>query len=233
MQPIFITGIGTGIGKTVVSAIVTQALHADYWKPIQAGYDDGTDNLIVSGLINNPVSKIHEEVYKLKLAASPHIAAREEGITIVPDKISERYSAIRDQQSEIKHQSSAISHQSSVINHQSSVIIIEGAGGLLVPLNSKEFIIDLIKQLDAKVILVSRNYLGSINHSLLTAQVCKANNLQVLGWIFNDQYLDYEEEIINWSGYVKIASIPFEKNITGFFVQQQANKIKESLLALL
>src|SRR5581483_8557036 len=80
-------------------------------------------------------------------------------------------------------------------------LLIEGAGGLLVPLNETEFVADLIKALQAKVILVSRNYLGSINHSLLTARVCKEMQLPVIGWVFNDQYLDYEEEIVQWSNF--------------------------------
>ena len=82
MQPIFITGIGTGVGKTVIAAIVAEALQADYWKPVQAGYEDGTDSKNVQQLLSNPSSAIHPELYKLKMPASPHIAAREEGITI-------------------------------------------------------------------------------------------------------------------------------------------------------
>jgi len=197
MQPIFITGIGTGIGKTVVSAIIAEALQADYWKPVQAGFSEGTDSEWVKSVLNEK-SIVHPEVYKLKLPASPHIAAREEGVRIDLQKIYDlRPSA-------------------------SGQLIIEGAGGLLVPLNEREFVIDLIKKLHAKVILVSRNYLGSINHSLLTAQVCKANNIQVLGWIFNDQYLDYEKEIAQWSGYPVLGSIPFIEKIDKQFIKQQA-----------
>ena len=70
----------------------------------------------------------------------------------------------------------------------------------MVPLNQKEFVIDLVKKLEADVLLVSRNYLGSINHSLMTAEVCRRNKLNVIGWIFNDQYINYEEEIVAWSG---------------------------------
>ena len=81
MQPIFITGIGTGIGKTIVSAIVTEALQADYWKPIQAGYEDGTDRESVQQLLSNTLSVVHPELYKLKMPASPHIAAREETVS--------------------------------------------------------------------------------------------------------------------------------------------------------
>jgi dethiobiotin synthetase len=217
-QPIFITGIGTGVGKTIVSAILTEALQANYWKPIQAGFDDGTDALQVKNLVRHKDSYFFDEVYKLQLPASPHIAAREENITIEISKIVEAYNLILQS-----------------TNHQSfnQPIIIEGAGGLLVPINNNEFIIDIIKALNAKVILVSRNYLGSINHSLLTAQACKQHNIDVVGWIFNDQYLNYEEEIEHWSGYKKIASIPFVASVSPIWVSQQALVIKDCLIKLL
>ncbi len=208
MASIFVTGIGTGIGKTVVSAILTEALEADYWKPIQAGFEDGTDALQVSSLISNTKTIIHPEVYKLQMPASPHIAAREEGIEINLKKIVDNspYPPLGDGG------------------------LVEGAGGILVPLNDNEFVIDLIEQLGARVILVSRNYLGSINHSLLTAAICKQRNIDVIGWIFNDQYLDYEEEIVRWTGYPKIASIPLAEKIDKAFVLQQAGSIRKGLL---
>lgn len=212
LQPIFITGIGTGVGKTIVSAIVAEALQADYWKPVQAGFSEGTDALLVSNLISNSITVIHPEIYKLKLPASPHIAAREEEIKIDLDKIADRFEQIN--------------LQSAIVNRQ---LIIEGAGGLLVPLNENEFILDLIKKLNAKVILVSRNYLGSINHSLLIAAVCKQNNIDVIGWIFNDQYMHYEEEIVQWSGYKKLGSISFAKIVNKDFIKREADKIKSTL----
>ncbi len=207
--PIFITGIGTGVGKTVVSAIVTEALNAAYWKPVQAGADDGTDALTVKDLLTSQQTIIHPEVYRLQLPASPHIAAREEGVTINLDAICE---ACR---------------QLSVDRKQP--LVIEGAGGLLVPLNDREFVLDLVKKLGATVILVSRNYLGSINHSLLTAAVCKAHQVNVAGWIFNDQYLHYEEEIAAWSGYPRIASLPLATPVNKSFVVAQANRMREAL----
>lgn len=210
MTPIFITGIGTDVGKTIVSAIVTEALHADYWKPIQAGFETGTDALQVSNLISNATTIIHPEVYKLEMPASPHIAARKENTCIDLQNI--------------------INQQPQTPN---SKLVIEGAGGIMVPLNEKEFVIDLIEQLNAKIILVSRNYLGSINHSLLTAQICKQKKLPVLGWIFNDTYLNYEDEIVQWSGYPKIGSIPFATCINKDFVVQQADEIQLSLRKLL
>ena len=206
---IFVTGIGTGIGKTVISAILTEALEADYIKPVQAGYAEGTDTEWVASRIQNKRSRILPEIYKLKLAASPHIAAREENIEISIKKICDAIPA------------------------NSSNLIMEGAGGLLVPLNQNEFVADLIRAIDAKVILVSRNYLGSINHSLLTASVCKEKNLPVLGWIFNDHYLNYEEEIVKWSGFPRIASVPFVKDPNRGFIKDKADGIKEQLLQLL
>jgi dethiobiotin synthetase len=103
----------------------------------------------------------------------------------------------------------------------------------MVPLNENEFVIDLVKKLNAKVILVSRNYLGSINHSLLTAAVCKQNNIEVLGWIFNDHYMNYEDEIVQWSGCPKIISIPFSENPDREFIYSQSILIKPEIESLL
>jgi dethiobiotin synthetase len=212
MQSLFISGIGTGIGKTIVSAILTEALQADYWKPIQSGIEGETDAAIVQRLISNTSSKIHTDGYRFTLPASPHLAARNEGITIDVDKL-ERSSR----------------HLSSV----NDFLVIEGPGGIMVPLNEKEFVADFIDRLDTKVILVSRNYLGSINHSLLTAQYCQQKKLDVLGWIFNDHFMDYEDEIVRWSGIEKITSIPFLENITKEQIKEQAQLILPALKKLL
>ncbi|HXL55099.1 MAG TPA: dethiobiotin synthase, partial [Chitinophagaceae bacterium] len=182
--PIFITGIGTGVGKTIVAAIITEALQANYWKPVQAGIEDGTDALQVKDLVTNTTSVIHPEVYNLSLAASPHIAARKDNVKIDLDVIVRNY----EQLVTGNRQSAMDNQQLPTANCQ---LIIEGAGGILVPLNENEFVIDLIEKFHAKVILVSRNYLGSINHSLLTAAVCKQRKVNVTGWIFNDQYMNY------------------------------------------
>jgi dethiobiotin synthetase len=209
MERIFVTGIGTGIGKTFVSAILAKALNADYWKPVQAGFEDGTDSEWVSQWLKESGSVIHPEVYRLAKPASPHIAAREEGITIDIQHICKR------------------------IPNINRTLLIEGAGGLLVPLNNTTFVADLIKALGAKVILVSRNYLGSINHSLLTARVCREMQIPVIGWVFNDQYLDYEDEIVQWSNFPRIASIPYSDNVNGTFINSQAAAISKQLKELL
>ena len=211
-QPIFITGIGTGIGKTLVAAIVAEALQADYWKPVQAGYEEGTDSSLIKEYLSNSFSVVHPELYKLKMAVSPHIAAREENIRIDIAEIKTKLEEINGG-----------------IQHKKISIIIEGAGGLMVPLNDHEFVADLIKQLQAKVILVSRNYLGSINHSLLTAEVCRYYKLEVLGWIFNDQFLGYEDEIVQWSGFPKIGTVSFTDNPGKKFIKEQALLMEQAL----
>ena len=230
MQPIFITGIGTDIGKTVVAAIVTEALHAAYWKPVQAGFKEGTDSEWIAERITHPQGRILAETYRLTLPASPHIAARQEGLQIDLDEIVRHYQEISR-----KLQATSFGGDSSGSKPQAipDFLVIEGAGGLLVPLNEQEFVLDLIRKLDATVILVSRNYLGSINHSLLTASVCKAHGLRVAGWIFNDQYMHYEEEIVKWSGLPSLASIPHYENPDTEFIRRQAAGLRSSLPAAL
>jgi dethiobiotin synthetase len=210
MRPVFfITGIGTGVGKTLVSAILTEALDADYWKPVQAGFADGTDAIQVSQWLSNPDKKIQQEIYKLKLPASPHIAAREEGINISLENIKTSFDKL--------------------CHVSIRPLIIEGAGGLLVPLNESQTILDLIKILDVPVIVVSRNYLGSINHSLLTANSLKQAGAKLAGWIFNDQFMQYETEISQWTEMPILGSIPFTDTPDKDFVRQQSALIAPGL----
>ena len=203
METFFITGTGTGVGKTLVAAMLCEALQADYWKPIQAGYDPATDSDWVRSMVTNTKTVVHPETYLLKLPASPHIAATDEGIEISIAKIV------------------------ATKPDTSNTLVIEGAGGLLVPLNKKDFMIDLIAELDATVIIVSRNELGSINHSLLTAQALQARKLRVMGWIFNDEYLDYENEIVEWSGFSWIASVRNLTQIDSGTIHSQSVKLRE------
>ena len=202
-QPLFITGIGTGVGKTLVSAIVAEALGAYYWKPVQAGFDEGTDAEWVGARIG--AGRVLPELYKLRMPASPHIAAREEGVAISLDVIAAGLPGVRP-------------------------LVVEGAGGLFVPLNDRDFMVDLALRLDATVILVSRNYLGSINHSLLTAEACKVRGVRVAGWIFNDHYLDYASEIARWSGWPALGSVPFREAPDAEFVREQAALLRPRLL---
>lgn len=207
MKPIFVTGIGTGVGKTMIAAIVTEALGAWYWKPVQAGFDEGTDAEWVGARISQP-DRILPEGYKLRLPASPHIAAREEGVVISLDILAEKLPVQRP-------------------------LVVEGAGGLFVPFNDTEFMTDLAHRLHATVILVSRNYLGSINHSLLTAEACRVRGLRVAGWVFNDHYMDYEGEIVKWSGLPSLASVPFTEKPDAAFIREQALIMRPRLLKVL
>ncbi|RZK73595.1 MAG: dethiobiotin synthase [Pedobacter sp.] len=179
----FITGIGTGVGKTVISAIITEKLQADYWKPIQSGDLDISDSLFVKNLISNKKSVVHHEKYRLSQPLSPHLSARLDGIeidltSIVPPQVS-------------------------------GDLVIEGAGGLMVPLNDEELILHLIKRLSPKVIVVSQNYLGSINHTLLTLEALKAHHIEVAGLIFNGAANPESENYIeSYAGVKVIGRIP-------------------------
>ena len=169
-KPLFVTGIGTGIGKTIVSAALVEKLKADYWKPIQSGDLDKSDSLSVKNLISNSITKIHPESYRLTQPFSPHKSAAIDGIIIDPDAIQ--------------------------LPTTSNALIVEGAGGLMVPLNSEFLIIDLIKKLGTEVVLVSQNYLGSINHTLLSIYVLKNYGIAIRGIIFNGIEDVYSKEFI-------------------------------------
>ncbi len=160
-RPLFVTGIGTGIGKTLVSAILVEKLKADYWKPVQSGDLDNSDTMKVKSLVTNTTSVFHAETYRLTQPYSPHKSAAIDGIVIDPTKFR--------------------------FPETSNSLIIEGAGGLMVPLNNDFLMIDLIKQFNAEVILVSQNYLGSINHTLLSIDALKQRQIPVKGIIFNGE----------------------------------------------
>jgi len=165
---LFVTGIGTDVGKTIVSAILVEALEADYWKPIQAGELETGDSHTIANLISNSKTKIHPNAYALKTPMSPHAAAAIDGVVIDLKKI--------------------------VAPKTKNNLVIEGAGGLLVPLNDSETILDLI-QPDYKVIVVSRHYLGSINHTLMTIQLLQQKEFDV-AVIFNGAENKTSENII-------------------------------------
>ncbi|WP_343692525.1 dethiobiotin synthase [Chitinophaga sp.] len=205
---IFITGIGTGVGKTITSAVITESLQADYWKPVQTGLTEGTDTHTIQTLVSNPVTKCHKEAYCLREPASPHLAARLEGVNINVKRITEL----------------ADTYQPA-----SRPFIIEGAGGLMVPITETIFTIDLIQQLKASVIVVAGNYLGSINHSLLTAKVLQQSGIPVLGWIFSGDTHSNEDEVVAWSGFPKLGRIPQTSHIDKAFVKEQAEKLSLQL----
>lgn len=185
MRKIFVTGIDTEIGKTVTSAVLTEALQADYWKPVQAGDLDNTDTMKVRGLISNTKSHFHQETYRLNHPMSPHAAANLDGVSIDLGEINAPQS-------------------------DNENLIIEGAGGLMVPLNDKYLMIDLIAHLGAEAVLVSKNYLGSINHTLLSAEILKNRGISVLGIIFNgEKNPTTEEYILHYTGLKELGKIPW------------------------
>jgi dethiobiotin synthetase len=171
----FVTGIDTDSGKTLVSAILCEALKADYWKPVQAGLPRDADT--VKNLITNSQTEIHPETFLLKTPASPHSAASIDGVNI--------------------------NLHDFILPKTKNTLIIEGAGGCLVPLNDKDFIIDLMQHLAAEVILVADLYLGSINHTMLTVEALNRRKIKIKGIIFNGEPNPASEEII-----LKHASLP-------------------------
>ncbi|MGE7775704.1 dethiobiotin synthase [Chitinophaga sp. NPDC101104] len=211
MNNIFITGIGTGVGKTVASACVAEALGAQYWKPVQAGFEDGTDTETVRSL-TSPQVTVHEELYRLAMPASPHLAARAEGLVVQEDRILERARQLQQ---------------------EGRPLVIEGAGGLMVPLNGNYFFLDLARALDARVIVVAQNYLGSINHSLLTAMALRSAGLNVTGWIFSGDHHTNEDDVVAWSRYPLITRIPKAPRLDKAFVALEAEAMRPKLLELL
>lgn len=201
MRKIFVTGIGTDVGKTFVSAILVEALKADYWKPVQSGTFYTTDSQNIKNLISNDASVIHPEAYCLREHKSPHEAAANENILIDPDRI--------------------------VIPATSNkTLVIEGAGGVMVPLTGNYFILDLIKKFNAEVVVVVQNYLGSINHSLLTIEVLKQNNINIVGLVFNGSpHLASEELIMNHSRLPCLLRILKEDKVDKSTILKYANTV--------
>jgi dethiobiotin synthetase len=204
MNKYFITGIGTDVGKTIVSAILTEALKADYWKPVQSGVADGTDKSLVSSLITNTTSVCHNESYSFQEPASPHLAASLEN-----QKIKLEQMHLPDTQNDL---------------------IIEGAGGILVPLNDSNYVIDLAQEFEADVILVCRNYLGCINHSLLSIDYLVKNNFPVKGIVLVGNFdKAVKLAITNYSELPVLAEIPEMSEISKESILNQAQKINVSL----
>ena len=198
----FVTGISTDVGKTIASAILVEALQADYWKPVQAGELDYCDTKKVEQLISNTKSKFHPNSYALNTPMSPHGAAAIDGVAIEMDKI----------------------RVPNTTNH----LVIEGAGGLLVPLNNTQTVLDIIRP-SFKVIVVSRHYLGSINHTLLTVNHLKDKGFDV-SLIFSGNEHPSTEDIIKEMTKVpvigRIDEEPyFDKNV----IMEYAEVFKEAL----
>lgn len=199
----FITAIGTDSGKSLFSAIICEALEADYWKPIQAGYPRDTD--YVGGLLSNLKSDLIPEKYVLNTPASPHYAAEIDNIKLEVGDFD-------------------------IPKTDNENLVIEGAGGVLVPINEKEFVIDFPQQWKIPVILVANLYLGSINHTLLTINELKRRKIDVTGIVFNGPSNPSSEDIIlKHSGYPCLLRIADEKEINHAVVQKYAAELKINL----
>jgi len=194
----FITGIDTDSGKTLTSAILCEALQADYWKPVQAG--SPTDSEVVRKLVTNQKTKVHPETFLLKMAASPHAAAKHQGISI---KLTDF-----------------------ILPDTTNTLVIEGAGGCLVPLNDNDLVIDLAEKLDSEIVLVADLYLGSINHTLLSFNELRRRKLNVKGIVFNgESNPESESIIIRHTGLRCLLEIRPEDNLNKDVVARYADKL--------
>ncbi|GAE65307.1 dethiobiotin synthase [Chryseobacterium indologenes] len=182
---LFITGIGTEIGKTVCSAVLVQYFKADYWKPVQSGDLHYSDSHKIETWTENTIC--HPETYRLQRAASPHQSAREESIQIDLDHFQ--------------------------VPETENALIVEGAGGLMVPVSDNRFMIDLIETLHLPAALVVRNYLGCINHSLLSIMALQQRNIRLEYLILNGEFPEDTERVIcsfieNDTKIIRIPEIP-------------------------
>ncbi|MBA3828074.1 MAG: dethiobiotin synthase [Taibaiella sp.] len=205
---IAIAGIHTDIGKTIASAVIAEAIGADYWKPLQAGNLEQSDTIVVRSLLGNKNSIVHKEAVRLTQPLSPHAAAAIDGKTI--------------------------DYKGFTWPATLNTLLIETAGGLLSPVSEHNTVADFIQYYQLPALLVSKNYLGSINHTLLSIEVMKARNIPILGIIMNgDSNGASEQFITTYTQIPIIATIPKMEELNIASIYQCAARIKESLLQYL
>lgn len=178
----FITGTDTGVGKTFVSAILMKGLSAAYWKPIQSGVDDVTDTDWLRKTTGLPDSHFIPEAYRLTQPLSPHAAAEIDGVRISLNDLR------LPQINQFPH------------------LIVEGAGGVMAPINEQQFIKDLIRHLNLPVLLVARSTLGTINHTLLSLQCLRQTGLEVLGVVMNGPSNQFNRRAIEYYGSINVCA---------------------------
>lgn len=199
MHRIMVAGIGTDVGKTIVSTILTTLLNGDYWKPIQCGDEENSDTATVKRWLDTKIHTIHPPAYSLKAALSPHHAARLENTLIRLNSIT--------------------------VPQTTRPLIIEGVGGIFVPLTLKISSLDLFRSWDCQWIIVSKHYLGSINHTLLTLDVLKKLCLPTLGIIFNGEHNpDSESAILEISQVPVLGRLLPEANLNRQTIQRYAKQ---------
>jgi len=185
-NPIIVTGTDTGIGKTIFSAGLTQALGATYWKPVQAGLEEATDSEIVAQLSGRPTLS---ETYRLKMPASPHLAAEAENIEIESQKLS--------------------------IPEVDGVLVVEGAGGIMVPLNRRQLYLDMFAVWNAPIVLCARTQLGTINHSLMSIQTLRNAGCDIVGIAFiGDAVPEVEQTICDFGKVKRLGRLPMIEELS-------------------
>ncbi len=186
MKPLIVTGTDTGVGKTVVAAMLTLALRGVYWKPIQSGTAEGSDRERVAGITGLPGSHFRRERYCLREPLSPHRAAELDGVEIDPDEL--------DLPGDIPDE---------------SWLIVEGAGGVLVPINRGTLLVELFSGWRAPAVLVARTALGTINHTLLSLEALKCHGVDVLGVVFvGETVRDSERTIVEFGRVKRLGHLP-------------------------
>jgi len=202
---IAIVGIHTDIGKTIASAVIAEAIDADYWKPVQAGNIGHRDKLVVENLISNGNVRVHEEAVLLSEPMSPHAAAHIDNVKI--------------------------DHTRFTWPDTNKLLLVETAGGVLSPMYEGVTMADFVKYYKLPVILISQNYLGSINHTLLSIEVLKSRDIPILGLVINGNTNNESESFIEqYSGVPVIAKVPFFTELDHTAINAHAIKIRKSLL---
>jgi dethiobiotin synthetase len=184
-----VAGTDTGVGKTVVSAILAAGLHATYWKPLQSGLSETTDTEMVQRLSALPAGSILTEAYRLTTPISPHASAALDGVRIDPARLR--------------------------LPEVEGRVIIEGAGGLMVPINNETLLIEVIRQWQLPVLLVARSRLGTINHTLLSLNALRSYGIGVVGVVINGERDEVSRQAIEFYGKVKVlAEVPILTELT-------------------
>lgn len=202
LKKVFVTGISTDVGKTLVSGILVEALQADYWKPIQAGDLEYSDTHKVKEMVSNTISKFYPNAYALNTPMSPHAAADIDGVVVQLDKITAPETENR--------------------------LVIEGAGGLLVPISNEHTILDVIPQ-DALVVVVSRHYLGSINHTLMTLELLKQKGFKTALIYSGNEHSTTEGIVHKMTGVPVIGRVNEEKEINPQVIKKYAGLFQQNL----
>ncbi len=200
---VFITGIGTDVGKTVASAVLVKALEADYWKPIQCGDLENTDTHKVASFTN---CKTHPESYRLKEPMSPHAAADIEGVELELSSVE--------------------------LPQTDNFLIAEGAGGMMVPMNSESNYLDMMVKLNLPVVLVTRHYLGSINHTMLSLKVLEQAGLNLLALVISGTRHESTESYFRTQTDAPFVYINELETIDSESINTEAERLKSTLIEL-